>query len=139
VNVHRRAKIAAGEQAAELLGQIMELEERAERLQGIYAKRSMAALDECGKHVEIIATLPHSNTSETVNRRKQRTSEAVEAALVAFDRLTERWERTSARINSQIAHLLAELRPALRCTEARERGRLVARFSFWLQKTKGRN
>jgi hypothetical protein len=138
-NLNRRTKIAARKRAAEIVGELIALQDRAERLQGTYAKRSMTALDECGRHVEIIATLPHSNTSEAVNRRKQRASEAVEAALVAFDRLTERCERTSARINSRIAHLLEELRPALRGTETRERARLVATFSFWLQKTKGRN
>ena len=130
----RRAKIAATERAGELLRRIMQLEDRREPLLSAYAKRSTAVLDGCGRHVLIVASLPNSNRSEAEHLRLERECEAIEAALRAYDRLTDRYEQAAARIERQLAKLLEELWLALRPIGARERGRLVAAFNFWLQK-----
>jgi hypothetical protein len=60
------------------------------------------------------------------------------AVMFAARQLIDRSELELARIHGQQARLLEELRQAWRLTEARERTRQVATFSFWLQKMKER-
>jgi len=135
----RRARLAATERAEGILGQIMKLADRREPLLNAYAKRQTALMDRCGKHVLIVASLRDSYTGEAAKLRLERECEVAIAVLVTIGRLRERYEQEAARIESQLAKLLEELWPALRPIGARERGRLMANFNFWLQKTKGRN
>jgi hypothetical protein len=123
-------KIAARKRAAEILRQIIELEERAERRWSVFTKRHAVLMREFDRHARIEeALLP--------------TASEIEAALAAMDtasRLIDRLESARARINGQVAKLLEELRPLWGFIEARERARLVANFGFWMEKkTKGRN
>jgi hypothetical protein len=106
----------------------MELEERWERRQRAIFKRHAALMREFDRHARI----------EEECLPKACEVKAALAAMVAAGRLVERFERERARINGQVAKLLEELRPVLRITEARERARLVASFSFWLEKMKRR-
>jgi hypothetical protein len=135
----RRVRLAATELAEEIMKKLMELADRREPLFREYAKRNAALMDKCERHVEIIASLHNSETSEAVILRKQRECEAVVAVLDACARLTDRYNLEVERIESRLAALLEELWPALRHIGARERGRLMRTFCFWLQKTKGRN
>jgi len=137
MNVDRRAKMAATERAAELMKQIMEVADRREPLFNAYAKRHTVLMDECERHVQIVVSLPDSRSSEAAKLLKQRECEAVVALLDASGRLTDRYNLEVEQIESRLAGLLEELRPALRIAGARERARLVATFCFWLKKTQG--
>ena len=125
----RRARIAAAKRAAELLRQLMDLEERVERRWGTVAKRHAALMREFDRHARLEeSALP--NASEI---------KAAMAVMFAAKRLIDRFELGLARVHAQQARLLEELRQAWRITEARERSRQVATFSFWLEKMKGEN
>jgi hypothetical protein len=138
MTVNRRAKIAATNRAAELLREITELEERMEQLRSAVAKRHAALMREFDRHALIVESLPHSNTSEDAKSRLHREIKAAEAVMLAAIRLIDRFEASAARRDAQAARLLQELWPVLRVVGARERGRLVASFSLWQQKMKGR-
>ena len=127
MNVTRRAKIAAATRAADILTKIIELREPLERRWSGVAKRHAALMCEFDRHSEAYLRAP--NTREI---------DAAMAAMDAASRLIERFESAAARTDGQEAKLLEELRQVFRITEARERARLVATFSFWLQKTKRR-
>ena len=125
----RRASIDAAKLAAELLRQIMELEERRGKRQRVFEKRHAALMRAFNRHARLEeSAVP--NASE------------IKAALAAMDaatRVITRFETEVGRINGQQAKLLEELGRVWRIAEARERARQVATFSFWLEKMKGRS
>ena len=124
VNVDRRAKVEATKRVAEILRQLIELQERAEKRQSAVTKRHAALMGEFERHARLEeSALP--NASEI---------KAAMAVMFAARRLVERFELELARIHGQQAKLLEELRQAWRVTDARERSRQVATFSFWLKK-----
>ncbi len=136
--VDRRTRISATRRAAELLREIMELEERVAQRRTAVTKRHAALIREFDRHALIIESLPHPNTSEDAKSRLHREIKAAEAVMLAAIRLTDRFEAAAARRDAQAARLLEELWPVLRVIGARERGRLMASFSLWLEKMKGR-
>jgi hypothetical protein len=138
MTVDRPAKIAATNRAAELLREITELEERMEQLRSAVAKRHDALMREFDKHALIVESLPHSNTSEDAKSQLHREIKAAEAVMLAAIRLVGRFESAAAWRDAQAARLLEELWPVLRVIGARERGRVMASFSFWLEKMKRR-
>jgi hypothetical protein len=121
----RRAKIAATKRAEEIFTQLMRLADRNERLFSTYAKRLTRAMGECEKQVDALVALPGSTSAA---------ADVIESAFRTYDSLANRWQTGCARNNAKIAVLLDKLWPVLRLIGARERGRLVASFQFWLQK-----
>ena|ERR1700730_15926699 len=138
MTVDRRARFAATDRAVELFRQITELQERMEKLWGVVAKRHAGLMREFDRRALIVESLQNTNTSEGEKCRLHREMEAAETVMLAATRLIDRFVSAAARRDAQAARLLQELWPVLRVIGARERGRLIARFSLWQQKMKGR-